>query len=112
MGIAFYDNLAATPVDDSAGYIEVERIYKFDWTRFGEKDWQELFRIYQSLPGAVRYQSIPHWYGVDEDTAPFLSASVEPPGLQVYGVLPLTDWAIWDEEFQTKACELPIRISG
>jgi hypothetical protein len=40
---------------------------------------------------------------------PFLRASVEPPGLQVHGVLPEADWRAWDERFQEAAAGLPCR---
>jgi hypothetical protein len=37
-------------------------------------------------------------------------ASVEPPGLQVYGILPKADWWAWDERFRTQAAVLPCRV--
>jgi len=32
--VVFYDNLEATPVDEGPGFVEVERIYCFDWDQF------------------------------------------------------------------------------
>lgn len=112
MPVVFYDNLEPTPPDeDIPGVVEVERIYCFDWDRFRENDWQELSRIYETLPGSVRNpKSGPAWFGDDEEHPPFLWASVEPPGLQVYGVLPESDWLAWDERFRAAASGLPMRV--
>jgi hypothetical protein len=51
------------------------------------------------------------WFGTDEEAPPFLWASVEPPGLQVYGVLPLTSWNDWDAAFRAavETAGLPVR---
>ncbi|MDR3620627.1 MAG: hypothetical protein P4L85_14845 [Paludisphaera borealis] len=109
MTVPFYDNLEAEPVDGLSCLVEVERIYGFDWGRFEEDHWRELSRVYESLPGEVRLHAMPWWFGDDEDVPPFLSASVEPPGLQVYGVLPEADWWAWDEQFRSRAATLPCR---
>jgi hypothetical protein len=50
------------------------------------------------------------WFGDKEDLPPFLRASVVPPGLQVYGILPEADWRAWDERFRTEAAGLPCRV--
>lgn len=109
MNVLYYDNLEATPADDLPGLVEVERIYCFDWARFTKENWKELSRIYEDLPGSVRCKGIQWWFGEKEDAPPFLSASVEPPGLQVYGVLFAADWLAWDERFRTEAGILPMR---
>src|SRR4029453_3654595 len=98
MAVVYYDNLDATPADDTPGLVEIERMYCFDWIRFNEQNWQELSRIYEVLPGDVRYRDVPCWFGENEASPPFLWASAEPPGLQVYGVLPKVDWLAWDEQ--------------
>ena len=110
MAIPFYDNLEATPIDGMSCLVEVERIYGLDWDRFGEDDWRALTRIYEGLPGALRSRDGPMWFGDDEDFPPFLRASVEPPGLQVYGVLPEADWRAWDERFRSAIGGLPGRV--
>jgi hypothetical protein len=51
MAVEYYDNLIATAVENLPGYVEVERIYCFDWDRFEDPHWQELYRIYENLPG-------------------------------------------------------------
>lgn len=110
MAVVYYDNLEVTPTDDTPGFVEVERVYCFDWDQFSASHWEELSLIYMSLPGAVRYLDMPWWFGEDEELPPFLSASVEPPGLQVYGVLPNVNWQAWDERFRFSAGELPMRV--
>jgi hypothetical protein len=51
----------------------------------------------------------PWWFGDDEDVPPFLVASVEPTGLQVYGVPPEADRRAWDERFRETVGGLPGR---
>ena len=108
--VPFHDNLEATPIDGLTCLVEVERIYGLDWDRFGEEDWRALTRIYEGLPGALGFRDGPMWFGDDEDLPPFLRASVEPSGLQVYGVLPEADWRAWDERFREGAAGLPCRV--
>jgi hypothetical protein len=110
VAVPFYDNLEATPIDGLSCLVEVERIYCLNWDGFDDDHWQALTRVYEGLPGAVRYQDVPWWFGDDEDLPPFLWASVEPPGLQVYGVLPEADWWAWDEHFRVAAAGLPCRV--
>jgi hypothetical protein len=110
VAVPFYDNLEATPIDGLSCLVEVERIYGLDWDRFDEDHWRGLTRIYEGLPGAVRYHDVPWWFGDDEDVPPFLRASVEPTGLQVHGVLPEADWWAWDERFREAAGGLPSRM--
>ena len=110
MAVPFYDNLEATPIDGLTCLVEVERVYGLDWDRFGEGHWDALARIYEGLPGAMRLHDVPWWFGDDEDIPPYLWASVEPTGLQVYGVLPEADWGAWDQRFRTEAAGLPCRV--
>mgnify|MGYP001087046791 CR=1 FL=1 len=110
MPVPYYDNLEATPIDSLSYLVEVERIYGLDWDRFDEAHWRELTRSYEGLPGAVRLKDVPWWFGDDDDVPPFLWASVEPPGLQVYGILPEADWRAWDERFRYVAAGLPCRV--
>ncbi|QDV35565.1 hypothetical protein [Tautonia plasticadhaerens] len=109
MTVPFYDNLEATPLDGLCCLVEVERVYGLDWGRFDDGHWRRLSGIYEGLPGAVRHRDVPWWFGDDEDVPPFLRASVEPPGLRVYGVLPEADWWAWDERFRAAAEGLPTR---
>ncbi|WP_337176683.1 hypothetical protein [Paludisphaera sp.] len=111
MAVPYYDNLEATPVGGLTCMVEVERIYGFDWGRFGAADWDALARSYEGLPGGLRWSpdGLPMWFGDDEDLPPFLTASVEPPGLQVFGVLPEADWLAWDARFLAATAGLPAR---
>ena len=108
--VPYYDNLETTPIDGLTCLVEVERIYCLDWDHFGEDDWRELSRIYEALPGALRFRDGPMWFGDDEDLLPYLRASLEPAGLRVHGVLPEADWWAWDERFRKEAAELPHRV--
>ncbi len=89
----------------------VERIYCFRFDAFTEADWTALDAVYQELPGWLGYgeDGCPCWFGVNEDASPYLWASVEPPGLQVHGVLPLATWERWDTHFRTATRTLPHR---
>lgn len=109
--VPFYDNIDPTPVGADRSIVEIERVYGFAFDRFEEVHWSALDAIYRSLPGAYRETETPMWFGSSEDTPPFLWASVEPTGLQVYGILPLQSWREWDSAFRTAlaaAC-LPFR---
>ena len=112
MAVPFHDNLVATPIDGLHCLVEVERVYGLDWGRFSEEDWRDLARIYEGLPGSLHSGDGPMWFGDDEDLPPFLGASVGPPGLRVYGILPEADWRAWDERFCTEAAGLPCRTGG
>ena len=95
----FYDNLE--PLADTLSLVEIERVYCLDLARFAEREWRRLDEIYRSLPGNYRFAQTAMWFGSDEENPPFLWASVEPPGLQVYGVLSLGDWTAWNHAFLT-----------
>jgi hypothetical protein len=109
--VVFYDNLQAIPLPDEPELVEVERIYCVQFDRFSEDDWTRLDQIYRDLPGAYRENKIPFWYGDSEEAPVHLSASVEPPGIQVYGIIPLEQWKLWDAAFQKALAEstLPFR---
>ena len=107
-----YDNKLEIYEGD-AKFIEIERIYCINFDDFNEEQWEELTQIYNRLPGARYQKDVPYWYGVNENRPPYLWVSVEPPGLQVVGSLPLKDWLRWDESFQKQleSSSLPIRES-
>ncbi len=116
MAVPYYDNLAPAPVSGVSCMVEVERIYALDWGRFAVGDWEALERCYEGLPGGLAWfrdrRDCPMWFGDDEDVPPFLWASVEPPGLQVHGVLPEADWWVWNEKFLAATAALPARKFG
>jgi hypothetical protein len=112
--IPFYDILEATPLDDDPSLVEVERVYRLDMNAFSDAQWSALREIYRSLPGAYRERQISAWFGDDEEHPPFLCASVEPSGLQVYGILALESWIAWDAAFVAALATsaLPFRAVG
>ena len=74
-----------------------KRFPGLDWDRFAEADWAALDGAYGALPGATSHPQ--RWFGLDEGSPPCLWASVEPPGLHVFGVVEPAAWAAWDEAF-------------
>lgn len=108
MGVWFYDN-QETPYLQNPIYTVVERVYCFDFHQFIDAHWSLLDNVYHSLPQWQGYQdNIPYWFGIEDDLPPNLSASVEPPGLQVYGQLLISEWLDWDERFRERAAILPV----
>jgi hypothetical protein len=114
MKTIWYDNLLEAS-DELENGIEVERIYCFDWDLFEKQHYDELQKTFMKLPGNCKYidddkdNFLPTWFGMDEDSPPFLWASIEPPGLQVYGVLRKKDWEEWDLMFRNENNDLPMR---
>ncbi len=102
--VPFYDN---SPDEGHSGTIEIDRVYCFAFHRFEDNDWSALDQVYRSLPGYIGYDPVPRWFSSSELAAPYLLASVEPPGLQVVGVLPVADWREWDERFRAGTAGLP-----
>lgn len=94
--------------DRSDGLIEVDRVYRLDLDAFRKSDWARLDELYRSLPGWKDAPDGPCWYGTDENSPPFLCASVEPPGLQVAGTLGRAEWLTWDAAFREGAKALPL----
>ena len=104
----YYDNDYKIYEAD-AEFVDFERVYCLDFSSFTEENWNDLEQIYNKLPGTRYLKGVPYWFGVDENEPPYLWVSVEPPGLQVVGVLLLNDWLKWDESFrnQVEASSLP-----
>src|SRR5260221_14554271 len=99
--IPFYDNWSAQP--DSDGWVDIERIYCFDWDEFDKSMFKELETVLATLPGAIKHDCYAWYSDTDDIENGYLMASVEPPGLQVYGTLPFTIWQRWDQSIQAKA---------
>jgi hypothetical protein len=66
-------------------------------------------RTFKSSPDGFVPGSIPFWFGIEGQPPPFLSASFEPSGLQVFGALARRDWEQWDVSFQSAASGLPMK---
>lgn len=107
--LPYLDNLEPTPAGDLTCLVEVERVYRLDWTRFNQSHWDMLAQVYEGLPGASENSGSLWWFGDDEDVPPFLLATREPAGLRVSGILPEADWSAWDKRFRSEAAGLPRR---
>lgn len=109
--IPFYDNLLLDP--DNEGWVDIERIYCFDWDAFDQQSMDSLRAIFSSFPESKKsdLQDCFWWYSDREDIENgYLTASLEPPGLQVYGALQFDVWQKWDRSFQALVSDLPARI--
>lgn len=98
----------AGPVEPVLG---IEWMYLFDWSRFGNggrgRFWDELDKAFRTVPGYL--PGTIFWYSPDSEAIPHLSASVEPPGLQVCGRVTERAWEAWHEAFAKAAGHLPLR---
>ncbi len=56
-----------------------------------EHIWDEIGKVYESMPYWSGYECGPHWKGDGIE----LVASVEPGGLQIYGTMPDEIWNEW-----------------
>ena len=106
MAVVFYDN--REPLD-RPGVADLDRIYCFDWDRFGDAEWAVLAEAYPRLPGWAGNHPVPCWFGTYFEEPPCLWASVEPPGLQIGGTVPVADWLAWEPAFGAAVAELPFR---
>lgn len=104
MSIQFYDTCDD---DGQSGVVEINRVYCFDFRRFTDTEWEELDKVYRVLSSFVGYDPVPRWFSAQEHAAPYLWASVEPPGLQVAGALYVADWHTWDQQFRAGVDHLP-----
>jgi hypothetical protein len=82
MDVPLYDNFEPEPTAD--GWLDVERIYCFDWDRFDDRLYRRLHEVFASLPepkGPDRDRCF-WWYTGHQDVENgSLMAGVEPPGL-------------------------------
>jgi hypothetical protein len=108
MSVPFYDCIDVESTPD--GGLDIERIYCFDWDAFSCEDLDRLRSIFTSLPQSKKHDADDcHWWHADHDDVEggYLTAGVEPPGLQVFGTLPVEEWWAWDREFQRRAVVYP-----
>lgn len=71
-----------------------------------QKQLDKLQLLYEQMPGWIRFiDGIPYWYGTERD-GKFITASVEPSGLQFYSELPNEEWENWFELFKKRAVKI------
>lgn len=94
----YYDN--PTSLSAPAGLVPVERVYALRFAEFSEVEWQQLLRLFETLPAwqGEGEHGCSCWFGRSEKT-PYLLASVEPSGLLVTGVLGEKEWEQWHTLF-------------
>jgi hypothetical protein len=105
----FYDN-NTQDTTHIGEFQRVERVYAIRFSECTNAHSMLLDKIYRSLPefkGYV-YDGLPYWFGVEEDSPPFLWASVEPSGLLVCGMLTSNQWLAWDTQFRQHLLEFPV----
>ncbi len=110
MAVLWYDN-AMNPDPQASEWLDIERIYCFDWDGFSDQDWHSLNEIYLGLPYYMGSDEGFHrWFSrLDDQHNGYLWESVEPPGLQIAGALKQSDWLEWDSLFQKETAALPSR---
>lgn len=70
--------------------------------------WNQLGELYRQMPGWAEAHGpegcswTGQWFGAN-DAEQYLTASVEPGGLQLYGELPEAVWAEWIALFRNRA---------
>ena len=86
---------------------EIDELYALDWDAFGEAEWERLGATYELLPGALSDHP-GRWFSARDDEK-HLSVSVEPPGLQVYGLCDAATFEAWHTAFESLTETLPRR---
>ncbi|ARK12909.1 hypothetical protein A6C57_22665 [Fibrella sp. ES10-3-2-2] len=74
------------------------------------KIWEKVASIYDQMEGWLGFGEgddlgeldIPYWFNYDESQK-HVFASVEPPGLQVAGIMSDEDWKAWSATFKRLA---------
>jgi hypothetical protein len=101
----FYDNLTVEPA--SSGSVAVNRVYCLHFSAFSDNEWNCLADAYERLPSWKGVEDgCPCWFGFTESPS-FLTASVEPSGLQVTGQVTSTELQQWHSAFLAVAKTLP-----
>jgi hypothetical protein len=96
--------------------VRVSAEYPFDWIGVGNID-EHFARIWSALPGYDAESTYffaspaaePAGHRFQERLPPHLSCSIEPIGIQVYGVLPRRDWERWRGAFERLTVHLPMQ---
>ena len=92
-------------------YFLIEGTYTIFTGRLTRAQDDALGQIFPQLPGQFRINpkdGMPYWYGQSDDEIPHLTASFEPSGIVVSGVVQQKDWAEWDAKFRQLVDEAKI----
>lgn len=91
-------------------FVKDDRYYRFRFNQFSEQDWIRFQRVFAELPGWMNVPpqaGVPRWFGVNESRPPFLWASVEDFGFEVFGIATRKQWIDWHEQFMQRTRTLP-----
>jgi hypothetical protein len=118
--MTFFDSREPFP---EPGTADVDRVHRLAWRDFDNRTWEALGDVYVRLPGWCGHPTVkasgwrgwfgrtepgcPFWFGTDVNSMPHLTASVEPPGLQVTGRLSVADFEKWHDQFLTAIAGFP-----
>ncbi len=105
--VHFYNNNYVV-VDD---IVEFERVYMVDESKFSNKTYEDLLRIYQKLPSYMgNTTNFPCWFGNEEKGDQyFITVSFEMSGLQFWGTLPLSNFLQWENLFNEMIKNFPFK---
>jgi hypothetical protein len=85
-----------------------DQLYALAWESFDRAADGALDAALATLPGWRGFDhGRPRWFGADEEVGPSLYGSIEPPGLQVSGVLELDTLRRWHRAFLRATRALP-----
>lgn len=108
LGAGVLEEIARVTLGRSAARIvEVEGLVPFDWRSFDGRT--ALEQAMPTLPGVVMGPGMFRYFGTDESRPPYLWASHEAVGLQIYGLLDERDWHAWLDAFDRATLNWPLR---
>jgi hypothetical protein len=100
---------AARALSPRAIRFAVEVIVRLDTSAFGASAWATLDAAFASLPGFLGDAKRPAWLGRDARLGPSITASVEPGGLHVLGVVEVDVLDAWLARLVEATRALPAR---
>lgn len=85
--------------------IEIYSVNLNIWYNSPKEVWDIIPEIYSEMAGWHGFiDNFPFWFGNESDEK-YITASVEPSGLQINGKLESDEWKLWIEEFKKTATE-------
>jgi hypothetical protein len=91
--------------------VEFERVYMLDENKFNSETYEELGKVYKSLPCYMGNPThLPCWYGDEEKGDKFfITVSFEMSGLQFWGKLPMSDFLKWEYKLNKLIEKFPFK---